>query len=187
MGKGPAQTHLHSRISYLYQAATYLAEASGEEQTSPLSLDGEAVIVDSHKTGSTTSKDPTSAETVSKITQDESHNTLETESIGHKGSAFTGPLLGHLRAVSLKGQIRLSPAMKHSICKRCDLLLIPGKSATTQTENNSRGGRKAWAEVLVTTCRTCGTAKRFPVGARRRTRRQDRSTQANFKLEGSRS
>ena len=33
-----------------------------------------------------------------------------------------------------------------------------------ESENRSRGGRKAWAEVMVARCVGCGGVKRFPVG-----------------------
>lgn len=31
-------------------------------------------------------------------------------------------------------------------------------------ENNSKGGRKEWCDVLVVECKGCGAVKRFPVG-----------------------
>ena len=89
-------------------------------------------------------------------------------------SALSRQLVVHLRAISLKSQIRLSPAVKHTICKRCDILLVPGSTSTSYMENKSRGGGKAWADVLVTTCTGCGTAKRFPVGAKPQLRRESR-------------
>jgi ribonuclease P protein subunit RPR2 len=76
-------------------------------------------------------------------------------------------LLTQLRAVSLKSQIRLAPEMKHTVCKRCSSLLIAGKTSIERIENESRGGLKPWADVLIIKCDFCGTTKRFPVGARR--------------------
>jgi ribonuclease P protein subunit RPR2 len=72
-----------------------------------------------------------------------------------------------LRSVSLKTRIRLSPAMKQTLCKFCDALLVEGQSCTTQVENQSRGGRKAWADVLVRKCHACGNVKRQPIHAQR--------------------
>ncbi|KAI1811081.1 Rpr2-domain-containing protein [Poronia punctata] len=80
-------------------------------------------------------------------------------------------LLTTFRATSLKSQIRVSPAIKHTICKFCDSLLIEGKTSTSVVENRSKGGRKPWADVLVVRCDTCGGVRRFPVGAERQKRR----------------
>ncbi|RVD89674.1 uncharacterized protein DFL_000671 [Arthrobotrys flagrans] len=68
----------------------------------------------------------------------------------------------HLLSVSKKSVQRLSPAVKHTICKRCSSILLPGITSTTRVENKSRGGRKRWADVVVVTCGFCGGTKRFP-------------------------
>ena len=60
--------------------------------------------------------------------------------------------------------LRIHPNIKRCICKRCEAQLVPGVSCTLESENKSRGGRKAWAEVVVVRCRGCGGVKRFPVG-----------------------
>ena len=69
-----------------------------------------------------------------------------------------------LRSVAKKNVLRLDPAVKRTICKRCDSLLVPGVSCVHRIENKSSGGRKPWADVLVIECNACGTVKRFPVG-----------------------
>ncbi|KAK0723934.1 RNAse P Rpr2/Rpp21/SNM1 subunit domain-containing protein [Apiosordaria backusii] len=79
-----------------------------------------------------------------------------------------------LRAVSLKTRIRLNPAVKQSICKFCDSILIEGESCTSEIENKSRRGRKPWADVLVRKCHTCGKERRYPVCAKRQTRKTER-------------
>jgi ribonuclease P protein subunit RPR2 len=76
-------------------------------------------------------------------------------------------LLSQLRAVSLKAQIRLSSQIKHTLCKRCNSLLIAGKTSKEKVVNESKGGRKPQADVLVVRCDFCGTVKRFPVGQSR--------------------
>ena len=178
--KGLAQKHVHSRISYLYQAATYLANVADQSQArTPYTKD--RVIQQSKP-----SEELQCAVAAPKAL---SGNALPILPIEHeKGmpkidpkvdsvledSALSRQLVAHLRAISLKSQIRLSPAMKHTICKRCDILLVPGSTSTSYLENNSRGGRKPWADILVTTCTACGAAKRFPVGAKRQGRRESR-------------
>ncbi|KAI0458426.1 RNAse P Rpr2/Rpp21/SNM1 subunit domain-containing protein [Xylaria acuta] len=83
-------------------------------------------------------------------------------------------LLTDLRATSLKSQIRLSPAMKRTICKFCDTLLIEGETSTSVVENKSKHGRKPWADVLVVKCNACHGVKRFPVRAPRQKCRPQR-------------
>lgn len=84
-------------------------------------------------------------------------------------------LVTDLRAVSLKTMMRLSPSMKQTICKLCDSLLIEGKTCSSWVENNSKGGKKPWADSLVIRCKTCGGVKRFPVDASRQKRRPHRA------------
>ncbi|KAF1977933.1 Rpr2-domain-containing protein [Bimuria novae-zelandiae CBS 107.79] len=79
-----------------------------------------------------------------------------------------------LHTVSRKGQVRLSSELKRSICKTCYTSLIPGRTATQTIENDSRGGKKPWADVLVMACTVCGTKKRFPVGAKRQLKKSKR-------------
>ncbi|KAK4181239.1 putative ribonuclease P protein subunit p21 [Triangularia setosa] len=83
-------------------------------------------------------------------------------------------LAADLRAVSLKSRIRLNPAVKQSICKFCDSILIDGESCTSEIENNSKGGRKPWADVLVRKCHTCGKERRYPVCTKRPKRKTER-------------
>jgi len=128
--------HLYSRISYLHQAATYLATAGGIEKKVDESLHAVERSMGDGK--------------LMKKERNESRR-----------------LLGHLRGVSLKSQIRLSPKLKHTICKRCDSLMTPGDSSTERIKNDSRNGEKPWADVLEIQCKACGTVKRFPVGLQR--------------------
>lgn len=146
---------LHSRVSYLYQAAAYLAT---REQLAPTNQCTESVELrdgNTHWIGrisTAASQDP--------------------KCLSQKTSRR---LLSDLRSVSLKAQIRLSPSMKQSMCKRCDTMLIDGSTCTSVIENKSKGGGKPWADVLVQTCRNCGCERRFPITANRQPRRPYRS------------
>ena len=134
-GSGVPQKHLHSRISYLNQAAAYLASA--EETSRPL-------ISAKHSECQVQSF---SSQKSSRFAYAQSRN-----------------LLNQLRAVSLKSQIRLTPKFKHSFCRCCDSPLVPGKTSNISVTNNSRDGEKPWADVLVVTCSFCGAVRRFPIG-----------------------
>ncbi|KAF7870390.1 hypothetical protein EAF04_004135 [Stromatinia cepivora] len=147
---------LYSRISYLYQAATYLALQDDESQKQP--------------TEATASGSP-----VENAMKDESK--FEANITGGSYHPLARRLITDLRSVSLKGLMRMSPDMKHSICKNCQTLLMEGTTCTAQIENQSKGGKKPWADVLVRKCNTCGLEKRFPLAADRQPRRPRRSTQ----------
>ncbi len=167
------QRHIHSRISYLYQAATYLTKNSiCQQMIQHISTDAiqtSAELNDAFR--------QSKAVHAHDFEHCEANGTIREEEVGiferissHPLSNTTGlprHLLSHARAVSMKSQIRLSPTIKQSICKRCYVLLVPGSTSMVRMENRSRGGRKPWADVLVTTCNFCGTTKRFPVGAKR--------------------
>ncbi|EMD96223.1 hypothetical protein COCC4DRAFT_35925 [Bipolaris maydis ATCC 48331] len=74
-------------------------------------------------------------------------------------------LSSDLQQVSRKGQLRLAVSLKRTLCKSCNSILVPGRTATHRIENASKGGKKPWADVLVITCGVCAGQKRFPVGA----------------------
>lgn len=133
-GSGIPQKHLHSRISYLSEAATYLALAD-EVCKRPL--------------------------TRAKDTARHNHTSRMLQS-SHATYGQSRYLLSQLRAVSLKSQIRLAPALKHSFCRRCDCPLVPGKTSQTRVSNDSWYGEKPWADVVVITCGFCGAVRRFP-------------------------
>ncbi|KEF61222.1 uncharacterized protein A1O9_02787 [Exophiala aquamarina CBS 119918] len=128
--------HLHSRLSYLHQAATFLATA---EQAHMLN--------EGHET---------------RFSSDQVASGLRAD---NRHGSETIRLLSNLRGVSRKTQIRLAPRVKHTMCKRCDALLIPGKSSNKAIVNPSKNGAKSWADLFEVQCNQCGTIKRFPVGA----------------------
>jgi ribonuclease P protein subunit RPR2 len=145
---GVQNRHIYSRASYLYQAATCLAE-QGYQSKYESSPDG------------IPTKGHTSAPSLDK----------ESKAIRH----MSRQVLSDMRAVSLKAQIRQASDLKQTVCKHCDTLLIEGKTCNSMIENLSKGGQKPWADILVVTCKTCGRAKRYPVSAPRQKRRPARS------------
>ena len=187
-GQG-AQKHLLSRITYLYEAASYLQRASSDNGggSHPLgreTIDRGCLRTPQDKTLVLGKQDSSCSEN---LTSTSIHSRgLEQKSTAHlQSSNQSRRLIGHLRAVSLKSQIRLSPEIKQSICKRCDSLLIAGSTSSSEMENKSRGGKKPWADTQVVTCNICGAKKRFPVGAKRQPRRTARSNdiKSNHKPE----
>ena len=129
--------HLHSRLSYLHQAAAFLATADHNK---------------SCPTGSSSTSDP------------ESRTTKLLSDANSQNISEAARLLTHLRGVSQKSQIRLDPTLKHTICKRCDSLLIPGRTSNALIMNPSKNGHKSWADLFEVRCNKCGTIKRFPTG-----------------------
>jgi ribonuclease P protein subunit RPR2 len=154
---------MHSRVSYLYQAAAYLEFRKHDS----------GVLVAS------------SAESPLKASSSALTSSSEGESIDHprnalipSSHALSRKLLTDLRAVSLKAQLRLSPAMKNCICKKCNIMLVEGSTSATVIENKSKDGKKPWADVLVRKCISCGLEKRFPVGMESQPRRPKRQAKA---------
>ena len=127
---GVPQKHLHSRLSFLHQAASHLATTKDLTKTTDIG--------------------PNNSTKAARQSTQHSHDAAR--------------LLTQLRGVSRKAQIRLSPKVKHSICKRCDALLIPGTTSKESLVNSSKYGRKSTADILEKRCEGCATIKRFPVG-----------------------
>ncbi len=144
--------HLHSRISYLYQAANYLTRVS------------ESTLAVQHAGDNT------------EVKNDQSVQQKATKPFV-EASSLSRHLNSHLRAISLRSQIRLTPVFKNTICKRCDTVLIPESTSISRLENKSRGGKKPWADVLVVACKACGHVKRYPVGAKRQRSRTERANE----------
>ncbi|KAG5952613.1 hypothetical protein E4U57_005965 [Claviceps arundinis] len=156
---------IYSRVSYLYQAATYLSNCVD-------SLENAA--------SSTTSK-PSKPE-VGGVEQQQKQQQQQQQYNKQKKAVekMSRLAISEMRAVSLKAQIRQSPALKRTICKFCDTLLVEGRSCSSTIENLSKQGRKPWADVLVITCKTCENVKRFPVDAPRQKRKSLRLAEANI-------
>ena len=151
---------LCSRISYLYQAAAYL---STQVQPPTPSFEDEAADSQNNNT---------------ELSKENSRRRKQIVSDSQHVHALPRKMVSDLRDVSLKMQIRLSPAMKHTMCKRCDTLLVDGSTCATEVENKSKGGRKPWAETLVKKCLNCGCERRYPVNSDRQTRRPHRVMKA---------
>ncbi|KAH8907886.1 Rpr2-domain-containing protein [Coniochaeta sp. PMI_546] len=96
-------------------------------------------------------------------------------------SGVSRRLVADLRSVSLKTRIRLSPAVKQTMCKYCDALLIEGETCTTVVENKSKGGRKPWADILVRKCHACENVKRYPLNSARQKRKSLRTVDTEQK------
>ena len=143
--------HLHSRVNFLYQAATLLDNAQKQA-------------------------------TVERATINESDTRPDELIIS--GSGSSREMIEHLQNVALKAQMRLAPSIKRSVCKRCRSILVESTTLKSYIENSSKGRRKPWADVLVRECLQCGTSKRFPVGARRQPRKQDRPTKEGNQVPG---
>ncbi|KAK5663198.1 hypothetical protein OQA88_6616 [Cercophora sp. LCS_1] len=157
-GGGSVQNRaIYSRASFLHQAAAFLSSA--QQKQAPLSTQPTEM---SRET-------PTTAETPAIATA-----SLQTVSEGFPLQGVARRLATDLRSVSLKTRIRLTPAMKQTICKSCDSILIEGQTCTSSVENKSRGGRKPWADVLVRKCHTCERERRYPISAPRPPRKTSR-------------
>ena len=157
---------IHTRVSYLYQAATYLTAANTrlEDQRK------RNVNDDKHSLpGSNCPKQFTQPHKPDQRPVRPFDAPQETCPMG--GQRY---LISNLRHVAQKSQIRLCPSLKRSLCKRCDSLLIPGITSTVGLENKSRNGSKPWANVHVVDCQVCGAQKRFHVGMKRQLHRSAR-------------
>ena len=177
------QKHLHSRVSFLYRAAAYFAGLSAENQVggrrSPAKdaydcdqSQGRQEKASLLNLSPTVTQNKLAAIELPQVTASPRGGS---PAVYHEANARM--LLSHVKGISRKsrkGQVRVSRSMKHTICRRCDILLIEGRNATKRVENQSRGGKKPWADVVVITCNACGSAKYIPIGLKRQLRRKDR-------------
>jgi ribonuclease P protein subunit RPR2 len=130
--EGVPQRHLHARISYLFQASHYLS----------------------------TRTKPSEKQVNDKISKDTQYGSLNHQ--GNPSQCQSRHLTAQLKGVARKSQIRLSREVKRSICKRCGALLLPRQTSSQALVNESKGGRKPWADVYEVRCLKCQAVKRFP-------------------------
>jgi ribonuclease P protein subunit RPR2 len=139
--------HLHARLAFLQRAAKVLEEqqhAGGNDQQSAQ--------------GS--------------LTNVERENEATAGLFDSKSNALARELSSHTTSIMRKTKLRITPEIKRTICKKCSSKLIEGHSSVSEMENNSRDGKKPWADVLLVTCLSCGMEKRFPKGQTRGTRKK---------------
>lgn len=168
--KGVANRHLYSRISYLHQAAQYLANASNNvSMIGATQKDALPPQLNDQPTSSNNSK-----------TLSAGYSLPGRESDRGQTSNQALRLSSHLLAVCRRAKVKASCDLKRCICKSCNELLVPGKTAIIRMENKSKGSRKPWADVLVAKCQRCGLERRYPVGQERQCKKKDRTvTQAS--------
>ncbi|KAK3652063.1 hypothetical protein LTR22_011852 [Elasticomyces elasticus] len=186
MGKEKTKTgipnkHIHARISYLQQAATYLTVQRERLNDAGLIADRTSIVAkneaqqllqsldDEHPT-----TDPNEVTSIDKATKKNEEWKHEAVIDLPRSGGLPLYLASHLGQIARKTQTRLHPKIKHSICRTCNAVLVIGETCTKRVENDSRGDRKPHADVLVVQCTVCGAAKRFPVGAKRPKRKAAR-------------
>lgn len=161
-GKGKnVQGHLRARLDYLHQAASYLQSTtiSAKQQAQHDTRTSDEVQSSSTRNVPQI-LDPNLAAAAAAAAQKESSGLDHLPNVSRT-------YISQLRGISLKTQLRLPQEVKRSICKRCDMLLVPGISCVQEIRNASRGGQKPWADVRIVRCGTCGTEKRYPQTERR--------------------
>jgi ribonuclease P protein subunit RPR2 len=114
--------HLHSRISFLYQAATLLEERRSLLPTPHIGQE---------RSERSDDQGPAS----SNITT----------------SGLSRRLVSDMTSIAKKGQIHQSRSLKRDVCKHCNALLRLAKRAG-YIENMSKGGKKPWSDVFVVEC-----------------------------------
>jgi len=170
--KAVQNKHIYARASYLYQAAAYLSVQSHGNKDSSASVSTPVIsknfetVADNLVEGTSSDTQPPASSTAAPAQISTIYATQPHGSPRH--------LLTHLRGICLKSQVRLSQDIKRSICKRCNVLLVPGETSVAKVENASRKGRKEWADVYVVRCLGCGGVKRFPVGMVRQKGKSER-------------
>lgn len=166
--KGVPNKHLHARVAFLQQAATYLALQRCASDAMSSSPETSLRSRDPQNNDLRTGPLPEDVDIASKP-----HETPRAKVPFHS-SGLPHYLSSHLRQVALKAQIRLDPSVKRVFCKTCNAVLIEGETCLKFTENLSRGGRKSHAEMLVLDCQACGTKKRFPMAVARQRKKNER-------------
>ncbi|GJE94395.1 ribonuclease P protein subunit rpr2 [Phanerochaete sordida] len=63
----------------------------------------------------------------------------------------------NMRAIGQKTNVRMDPSVKRTLCKGCDIVLEPGRTAHVRVNPSANHGN-----LITHTCASCGTQRRFP-------------------------
>lgn len=80
----------------------------------------------------------------------------------HKNPVMARVMSRNVDLVLKRTVLKLLPHLKRVMCRKCSGLLIPGLTMAIEVENPLKTSDKA--DVLVHTCLSCHTKKRFPIG-----------------------
>lgn len=174
------QSHIRARLDYLYQAAVYLQGKSTEHKkhsTAP-AVHGNR---NNQSAENQTSPDGAGSQSEADIKQKTCSVSQQTANKPLENLSRTCVL--HLRDVAMKTQIRLPVDLKRSLCKRCATVLTPEVTCSREIRNESRGGKKPGANVLIVRCLSCGAEKRFPQTDKRAKKLVQRRNEAIASLQ----
>lgn len=187
-GPGGGPSHLRARLEYLYKAAAYIQSASTGRTVPDVTVKpsvGEQQQQQQQQDDATPQKAPRTVPNIVNAPDVAKNEHVKQQGITTTATTRTLCLprqyISQMRGVSLKSQLRLPVDVKRSLCKRCEILLVPGFNCTETIENRSRDGKKPWADVLVVRCTACGTVKRFPQNAKRSKKLSERRKEAEEK------
>lgn len=183
-GKPVPNKHILTRISFLFQAAQYLANLQSttlsELETPTSRIKSQETEMQSERT--LLPRRIQNSEHSSENKNDEHIDDPESRDLTSQhtrnNSGLPRELASQILTISRRSVAKGSREIKRSICKRCTSVLMPGQTAEHRMENQSRGGRKPWADILVVTCLACGMEKRYPVGAPRQAKKKHRKFEA---------
>jgi ribonuclease P protein subunit RPR2 len=173
--------HVYARMAFLHQAAQHLASkqllSSPPLEATP--GDVAAIVTENFRPVDQNRGEQMQIIDAAPLRAEENLVTTEASNSSTSLYAMDGfgtsrRLASHILSVSRKVSVRASREVKRSICKRCASVLIPGQTTSNRVENQSRGGHKPCADVMVVTCSACGFEKRYPFGAQRQPRKKDR-------------
>ncbi|KAI9067275.1 Rpr2-domain-containing protein [Trametes sanguinea] len=125
------------RINFLYQASTYLSSIS---QTLP------------HKSVGDESK-PHTVKRKSRSQRKRKPVVRHPRDIAELSRSYVGTM----RIVGQKTMVRMDPALKRTLCKGCDTVLLPGSTTSVRVHPLPSHG-----EAVYYTCLTCDTTRRIP-------------------------
>ncbi|KAF9073627.1 RNAse P Rpr2/Rpp21/SNM1 subunit domain-containing protein [Rhodocollybia butyracea] len=133
------------RLNFLYQASVYLNNVHSASASSTLPSSAPSTST-SHPTsdlsgssnGKSKNKKPRKKKTM--MLNDLSRSYIET-----------------MKTVGTKTTVQLDPSVKRTLCKGCNMVLIPGSTASVRTKRSSNHGH-----IMVYTCTACKHLYRIP-------------------------
>ncbi|KNZ80250.1 Ribonuclease P protein subunit rpr2 [Termitomyces sp. J132] len=154
---GVANRDIIQRLNFLYQASVYL-------NTLPSSQRSTASSSSTNASPNTKFNTPKDVKTARKRRNKSLRNVTT-------ASELSRSYIATMKSVGQKTTVKIDPGVKRTLCKGCNLTLIPGATATVRVKKSPSHGH-----IMVYTCTGCNTSRRIPAPPTLREDRQKRKT-----------
>ncbi|KAF8070048.1 RNAse P Rpr2/Rpp21/SNM1 subunit domain-containing protein [Lyophyllum atratum] len=145
-----ANRDIIQRLNFLYQASVYLNTVPSQQQSS-------STVSNAVPIPSTTPNAVSDGTTREKKEGKKPKKRANAAKRAVTASDLARTYIATMKIVGQKTTVKIDPAVKRTLCKGCNMTLIPGTTASIRVKKSSTHGH-----TMVYTCTACNTSLRIP-------------------------